>query len=117
PLGGTTPADDSPLSGHTALETEQLRVFEAMTAAIRRCGNQPVVMLVEDLHWAGSATLLALRHLLRFADVDNLLVVATVRDEDLDPEQERRVARLAPVARTRRLPLAGFDEHETRSLV
>jgi len=38
-------------------ESTQLRLFEAMASAIRGLGDRPVVMLVEDLHWAGSSTL------------------------------------------------------------
>ena len=103
--------------GNREIESDQLRLFDAMAAAIRAGADQPVVILVEDLHWAGSATLSALRHLLRVADLPTLLVVGTVRDEDLDAERKRLVTGLAPVARTVRLPLAGLDDHETRSLV
>ena len=55
--------------------------------------------------------------LLRLSDVDKLLVVATVRDEDLDAEQAQLITDLAPAARTQVVPLAGLSDHEVRALI
>ena len=49
----STRTDGASDAGDGVLETEQLRLFEAMASAIRDLGAQPVVLLVEDLHWAG----------------------------------------------------------------
>ena len=99
------------------LESDQLRMFETIAAALARLGDRPVVLRVEDLHWAGRTTLLVLRYLLRVSELEKLLVVATVRDEDLDAERAELIADLAPAARTRLVPLSGFDDHEVRSLI
>jgi DNA-binding SARP family transcriptional activator/tetratricopeptide (TPR) repeat protein len=101
----------------TDLENELLRRLQAIASAIGAVGTRPIVLIVEDLHWAGRMTLLALRHLIRLSDLENLLVVATVRDEDLAPEQAQMIADLAPAARTQVIELAGLNDHEVRSMI
>lgn len=55
--------------------------FSAMVSALASaCSGGPVVMVLEDLHWAGESALRALRHVVeRSADLP-LLVLATYRD-------------------------------------
>lgn len=63
---------------------EQRRLFEGMTrfiAAICR----PLLLVVEDLHWADEGTLNLLGFLLRHAETASVLVLATVREEDIEP--------------------------------
>ena len=94
--------DPEPLAHLAApdLENEQLRRLQSIASAIEAVAVRPVVLVVEDLHWAGRTTLLVLRHLIRLSELDNLLVVATVRDEDLAAGQAELIADLAPTART-----------------
>ena len=63
---------------------ERVRLFEACAdlweaVAVRR----PVVLVIEDVHWAGSATLALLEHLARRAAAANVLLVATYREDEL----------------------------------
>ena len=114
----TTPSTD--LRAHRVgddLENGQLRRLQEIASTIQAVRDRPVVLLVEDLHWAGRTTLLALRHLLRLSEIDHLLVVATVRDEDLAAEQAELIADLAPTARTQLVELTGLNEHEVRSMI
>lgn len=62
----------------------RLELFEAVAALVDRIAVQrPVLLVLDDLHWAAAPTVLLLRHLvLRRHDV-RLLVVASYRDEDL----------------------------------
>jgi DNA-binding SARP family transcriptional activator len=55
--------------------------WEALVAALAaRVSEGPVLLVLEDLHWADSATLRALRHLAdRVADTDRLLLAITRR--------------------------------------
>jgi predicted ATPase len=46
-------------------------------------GEAPLVLLVDDLHWADEPTLLLLKHILRAPDQHHLLVAATYRDAEL----------------------------------
>ena len=64
-------------------ETERPKLFgavvEALVAAQR---HAPLLLALDDLHWADETTLLLLRQLLRAA-ADRLLVVATYRDTEV----------------------------------
>jgi predicted ATPase/DNA-binding SARP family transcriptional activator len=73
---------------------ERLRLFEACAnvwgaVAARR----PLVLIVEDVHWAGTGTLALLEHLARRAQRARLLVVATYREDELDLRHQLRAAR------------------------
>ena len=57
-----------------------------------RSVESPVLLILDDLHWAGKTTLSLLRHLLREAGGARLLVVSTYRDTEL--------ARTHPLAET-----------------
>ena len=44
----------------------------------------PVILVLDDIHWADKPSLLLLRHILRAGTPMRLLVLATYRDTDLD---------------------------------
>ena len=46
--------------------------------------DAPLVLVLDDLHWADKPSLLLLRHLLRSVTPIRVLVFATYRDTDLD---------------------------------
>ncbi len=51
---------------HADPETERYRLFEAVDAFLEgAAASVPVVLLLDDLHWAAKPTLLMLRHLVR----------------------------------------------------
>lgn len=73
-----------PISGDP--EGERYRLFEAVAALLRRVAeSRPVVLVLDDLHWADKPTLLLLRHLARHARSTALLVVGTYRDTSVAP--------------------------------
>jgi DNA-binding CsgD family transcriptional regulator/tetratricopeptide (TPR) repeat protein len=67
----------------------------------------PAVLVIEDLHWADEATVDALRFLARRASLARALVVATYRDDGLDPRTPAGmlVGELATVHGVRRIHL------------
>ena len=66
-------------------EAERHRLFEAATELLRNLSaRKPVLLVLDDLHWARKPTLLLLRHLLRSSVPLNMLIIATYRDTDLD---------------------------------
>ena len=104
-------------------QTEEYRVFEAVTSWLVEASKESgLALVVDDLHWATRATLLLLHHVLKGAAADSaskLLVIGTYRDTELD-----RVHPLTAVlADLRRLPsvqrvdLGGLSLDETVSLV
>jgi DNA-binding CsgD family transcriptional regulator len=65
----------------------QFRVVEEIIDLLERLSDQgPVVLALDDLHWAESATLLAVRWITRRLTAVPLLVVATVRPAPQSPE-------------------------------
>ncbi|MHC1559165.1 helix-turn-helix transcriptional regulator [Actinomycetospora sp. C-140] len=74
----TTPAPVAVPPGH-----ERRLVFSAVTEALRRLGTvAPALLVLEDLHWADTATLLLISHLAPRLAGTPTLVVATFRPED-----------------------------------
>src|SRR5207302_2286454 len=83
--------------------SEEHRLFEAATSwLIAAAGDNGLMLVLDDLHWATKPTLLLTLHLLRAATEQNakLLVVVTYRDTDID----RAHPLSAILADLRRLP-------------
>jgi predicted ATPase len=103
-------------------QSEQQRLFESFTALCAALTTRtPLLIVVEDVHWADSSTLFLLRHLARRAHTLKLklLLLLTIRDEDLDKtcclndilldfNRERLAARIK---------LARFTREQTRNLL
>ncbi len=94
-----------------------LHLYDAIASTLERLADSPTVLIIEDLHWADRPTLALLRYLQRDPRLDGLLVVATLRDDELTAERAELIERLAPRANTTTLPLEGFGEHEVRALI
>ena len=94
-------------------ETEQYRLFEAVAgwlAALSR--DTPVLLVLDDLHWAAKPTLLMLRHIVSSPEAMQLLVVGTYRDTDLDRTHPlgEALAELRRREHVARVSLVGLDE-------
>ena len=76
-------AESSADSGPASTDGGQLRVFRAVTAFFGHLSAEPTVLLLEDLHWADSASLGLLLYLGRNLQGGRMLVVATYRDVDV----------------------------------
>jgi DNA-binding SARP family transcriptional activator len=95
------------------------RLFEAVAATIAHAARQaPVLLILEDLHWADRATVEMLGHVIRTLAWAPVLVAGSMREqsagEDLalhalmdDLRRERRLERVT---------LAGLSEEETGAL-
>lgn len=65
-------------------ETERYRLFDAVGSWLAAVSNdQPVLLVLDDLHWATKPTLLLFRHVTRMSDPMRLLIVGTYRDSEL----------------------------------
>lgn len=66
-------------------ERDRFRVFDDVWSSIRaRAIEQPLVLVLEDLHWADPASLLVLLFAARNMRDANVLIVGTYREDDLD---------------------------------
>ena len=106
-LGGT------PSSG-------QARLFELVLGLLSRlAAEQPLVLVVEDLHWADRSTRDLLVFLVRNVRHEPLLLIATYRTEELHRGHALRpfVIELERSGRGRRLDLARFSRDELAALI
>jgi DNA-binding SARP family transcriptional activator len=93
------PADVARPAPHDP-ELARARLAEALDALLVMLADGPLVLILDDLHWAGEAALGVLRRLLRSPIEAALLVLATYRDTEVAPDHP--LARL--LADTRRDP-------------
>ncbi|HEX2782577.1 MAG TPA: AAA family ATPase, partial [Ilumatobacteraceae bacterium] len=79
-------------------ETERYLLFSAVDRVLASAAQlSPVVLLLDDIHWAGRPTLELLRHLVRAGSAARLMVIATFRDgaaEVTDPQTRNTRASL-----------------------
>ncbi len=101
---------------HDARDDDRLPLFEAVHTALGRLGSDhgPVLLVVEDLHWADASS----RDLLRFVASrlrhERVLVVATYRSDDLHRGHPLRplLGELPRLPVVERIDLAPFSTDE-----
>jgi DNA-binding SARP family transcriptional activator/class 3 adenylate cyclase/tetratricopeptide (TPR) repeat protein len=99
---------------------ERFRLFEAVCSLLAEAAHdRPLVLFLDDLHWADQPSLLLLRHLARSAKDAPLMVLGTYRPVEVDDEHALAAA-LAELRRSRvveRLSLSGLGEAEVAELI
>ena len=91
-------------------------VAEALLRLLPRVsGTAPVVLLVEDLHWADEETLASIEYLVDAAASLPLLLVLTSRDDE-GPQARRLIRALAARGAARLVSLSPLDVTSTREL-
>jgi len=101
-------------------ETERYELFQAVDKLPARASEvAPVVLVLEDLHWATKPTVLLLRHLVSSAEPMAALLVATYRHTDLSPTHPlwEVLADLGCEQGVERVVLEGLDEAQVVSLI
>jgi class 3 adenylate cyclase len=117
-LAARVPGLAAPVTGDA--ETERHRLFEAVTDFLAEMSHtDPVILVLDDVHWADKPSLLLLRHVLRSGSPMRLLVLATYRDTDLDRTHplSEVLADLRREPGVTRLDLAGLDASEVTALM
>jgi predicted ATPase len=96
-------------------QAAQARLFELLLGLLGRLGEQaPLVLVVEDLHWADRSTRDLLAFLVRNLRQERVLLVVTYRNDE--PGQQRLGPYLAELDRggpVQRLELPRLDQTET----
>jgi DNA-binding SARP family transcriptional activator len=114
-LGGPAPAvddeDADPQAG-------RFRTWDAIAARVlAAAAERPVLLVLDDLHWADASSLRVLRHLVATAETGRLAVVATWRRH---PEPTGPLAEVAEALARRhavRIDLAGLAADDAAELV
>lgn len=107
-------------AAHGEDHTLRYRLFEAVTGLLCTASREsPLLLILDDLHWADKSTLLLLRHLLRQLRLTDLLIVGTFRHVEVGRDHPL-VGLLSDLRRERRydrLTLGGLDHAATALLV
>ncbi|KKL24130.1 hypothetical protein LCGC14_2418420, partial [marine sediment metagenome] len=105
-----------------ALEPEQarFRLFDSITTFLRNASNrQPIVLVLDDLHWADKPSLLLLQFLARELRGARLMVLATYRDVELRRGHplSQTLAELSREGLSQRILLRGLTERDVARFI
>jgi DNA-binding SARP family transcriptional activator/tetratricopeptide (TPR) repeat protein len=101
-------------------ESERFALFEAVSVLIEMATRKtPVLLVLDDLHWAAGPTLLLVRHLIRSERPLRALVLGTYRETELDPGDRlgQLLADLQRDSSAQTLSLRGLDEAAITALL
>ncbi|MGH9276366.1 MAG: ATP-binding protein [Acidimicrobiales bacterium] len=104
----------------TDADAERYLLFGAVTAVLTDiAATAPVVLLLDDLHWADKPTVLLLRHLVTTLDQAEVLIVGTYRDSDLTAMHPltEGLAALRREPTVERVAVGGLDDNGVVALV
>jgi class 3 adenylate cyclase/tetratricopeptide (TPR) repeat protein len=111
---------DLPAPQAAEAETERFLLFEAVTGLLATASREsPIVLVLDDLHWAVAPELLLLKHLVRSVEPMRLLVIGTYRDTDLSRTHPltAMLADLLKESGVERVSLHGLDDDAVEALV
>jgi ATP/maltotriose-dependent transcriptional regulator MalT len=118
-LARLLPEFGEPESDQASAE-ERARLFELVLTLLERLAERgPVVLVVEDAHWADRSTRDLLAFLVRNADSAQLLIVVTYRTDELHRAHPLRplLAELGRIDRVRRMELSRLPRGDVERLI
>jgi DNA-binding CsgD family transcriptional regulator len=101
-------------------DVNQLQLFDAVYGLLGELAERtPVVLIIEDLHWADGSTRRLLSFLLARLRGQRLLIAGTYRSDDLHRRHPLRslLAELVRLPAVERLELRPFDQADARRFV
>lgn len=100
-------------------ETEPFRLYDAVTAALVSVSHsRPVVVVLDDLHWADTASLRLLEFAAQHTWFERLLFIGTYRDAEVDTDgHPLRPLMASLVAKATTLTLTGLDREGVGALM
>jgi len=101
-------------------ESARFRLFDSTAAFLRNTsGEGALVLIIEALHAADTASLLLLRFLAGQVSDSHILLLATYRDVELTPDHPMTAAlsELTQEPSTRHLVIVGLGEHDVATFV
>ena len=114
------PGVNGPLGNQTEQDIGQLQLFDGVHALLTDLAVEtPVVLVLEDLHWADGSTRRLLSFLVARMREQRLLIVATYRSDDLHRRHPLRplLAELVRLPALERLDLTPFSAADSRVFV
>jgi len=104
----------------TDAETERYHLLQAVTSFIALISrDQPVLLVLDDLHWADKPTLTLLRHVFTNGATSPIMIIGTYRDSDLAAGHPLidTVAALRREPGVEQMSVRGLDDGEMVELV
>ncbi len=101
-------------------DEERFRLIDSISRfLIAASARKPLVLVVDDLHWADKDSITMLRHIARFAGGSRLLLIGAYRDVELDRQHPlaEALASLRSETHYERVVLRGLDQQEVRELL
>ena len=116
-LPGFEPSAEPPIAAGTPTNdgSGQLRLFEALLELLDCLSEiQPVLMTLEDMHWADRSTRTFVSFLARSMRQERLMLLVTYRTDELHRRHPLRplLSELERLERARRIDLRAFDRRE-----
>ena len=99
-------------------ETRRYRLFEAVSRVLAFAASErPLLLILDDLHWADTSTTLLGGHLLQDAEPSRLMVLGTSRHTETTAALDELLGRLRRTPAFQRIALDGLTPEETGALV
>jgi class 3 adenylate cyclase len=124
-LGRGTERDPEPsIEAMGAHREDELALYLEITDSLNETARErPVVLALDDLHWADDPTMVLLGHLVASVasravlEPAPFLIVATLRPDEGSAAVRRGITRMGREPGARRVTLGGLDELETNELL
>lgn len=105
-----------------SMEPDQarFRLFDAITGFLKKASeDSPILLVLDDLHWADQPSLLLLEFLARQIENSRIMIIGTYRDAEAPPESllGDSLGRLTRLSSFHRQPIAGMPPEFVRQYV
>ncbi len=96
-------------------EETRLEIFDAVTKFLEAASTSPLVIVLDDVHWADQSSLGLVTHLARHLSRGRLLILLTYRDVEVERSHPlgRVLADLRREARALRLKMRGIAQEDS----
>jgi predicted ATPase len=111
---------DLPVPMQVSAEQSRRMLFNAIVDLFRRqSALNPLLLLLEDLHWADEGTLALLTHLARSISTMPVMIIATHRSDDIDmkPPLSNTLDELSRLGIVEQLPLGGLPKPAVAKMI
>jgi predicted ATPase len=111
---------DLPMPMQASPEQSRRMLFNAVVDLVRRqSAVNPLLLLLEDLHWADEGTLSLLAHLARTISTIPVMIIATHRNDEIDikPPLTKALDELIRLGVVEQIPLGGLQEHDVAQMI
>ncbi|MGW2051423.1 AAA family ATPase [Streptomyces sp. NPDC001858] len=106
-------------SGSKTAEVDRFQLFDAVTTVLVTASQQqPVLVVLEDVHWADAASVALLEFAAQHMSLERVLIVATFRDVEIErPDHPLRDPLRSLMTRATTLALTGLGTADVTELM